>query len=122
MPGSKVKIWRAFLSVAKDVNGNRVNAIDRIGTGPWYDRLGRLVSTTISDLLHDRPNADSAIKNDLPNEDGVPNHRPDPNQPAIDNHQFITGSDSSGELYSDSSTCKDWTSSEAIGGKPRCGI
>jgi hypothetical protein len=122
MPGSKVKIWRAFLSAAKDANDNQVNAIDRIGTGPWYDRLGRLVSATTSDLLQDRPNGDPAIKNDLPNEDGVPNHQPDPNRPAVDNHQFITGSDNLGNLYSDSSTCEDWTSAAPIGGKPRCGL
>jgi len=122
MPGSKVKIWRAFLSVSKDVNGKQVNAIDRIGSGPWYDRLGRLVGSTIKDLQQTRPNADPAIKNDLPNEYGVPNHQPDPNLPAVDNHQFITGSDSLGKLYSSTSTCQDWTSVAATGSKPRCGL
>ena len=126
MPGSKAKIWRAFLSVNKDAAGKPVNAIDRIGKGPWYDRLGRLVSNTTSDLLHSRPNADAAIKNDLPNEDGVPNHRPDPNQPAVDNHQFVTGSDTLGKLFpstdTSNSTCQDWTSATAGGGKPRCGL
>jgi hypothetical protein len=122
MPGSKVKIWRAFLSVSKDANGQQVNAIDRIGTGPWYDRLGRLMSNTTGDLLNDRPNADVAIKNDLPNEDGVPNHQPDPNQPAVDNHQFVTGSGTDGKLYSSTSTCQDWTSVAATGSKPRCGL
>ena len=43
MPGSAQKQWRAFLSVASDADGQPVNAIDRIGEGPWYDRLGRLV-------------------------------------------------------------------------------
>jgi hypothetical protein len=122
MPGSKVKIWRAFLSVTADANGNKVNAIDRIGQGPWYDRLGRLVASTIKDLQQRRPNADAAIKNDLPNEYGVPNHRPDPNQAAVDNHQTVTGSDSLGKLYSSTSTCLDWTSVAATGSKPRCGL
>jgi hypothetical protein len=122
MPGSKVKIWRAFLSVTADANGKQVNAIDRIGQGPWYDRLGRLVGSTIKDLQQTRPNADAAIKNDLPNEDGVPNHQPDPNLAAVDNHQFITGSDSLGRLYSSTSTCQDWTSVAATGSKPRCGL
>jgi hypothetical protein len=126
MPGSKVKLWRAFLSVTKDASGNKVNAIDRIGTGPWYDRLGRLVSSTKSDLLNDRPNADAAIKNDLPNEFGVPNHRPDPNKANVDNHQFITGSGADGTLYSTTatpnSTCLDWTSTAASGSKPRAGL
>ncbi len=124
MPGSRVKQWRAFLSVTKGPDGKPVNAIDRIGTGPWYDRLGRLVSNTIQDLLNERPNADPEIKNDLPNEDGIPNHRPDPTQPAVDNHQMITGSGTDGKLRSSdpSVTCQDWTSAAADGGKPSCGL
>jgi hypothetical protein len=111
MPGSKIKQWRAFFSVAKGPNDAPVNAIDRIGQGPWYDRLGRLLSNNIGDLLHTRPaSADLAIRNDLPNEDGVPNHRPDPNWPEVDNHRFITGSDSLGKLKSTNATCEDWTS------------
>jgi hypothetical protein len=122
MPGSKVKQWRAFLSATIGPDGNKVNAIDRIGNGPWYDRLGRLVSTTKSDLQHKRPNADDDIIDDLPNEDGVPNHRPDPTKANVDNHQFITGSDSLGKLYSSTSTCQDWTSVAESGSKPRAGL
>jgi hypothetical protein len=128
MPGSKVKGWRAFLSATKDAGGKQVNAIDRVGAGPWYDRLGRLVSNTKTDLLNDRPNAEAAIKNDLPNEYGVPNHRPDPNKANVDNHQFVTGSTAQGTLFSSTkvtgldATCQDWTSKEAKGGKPYCGL
>jgi hypothetical protein len=123
MPGAKSKQWRAFLSVTKDASGKQVNAIDRIGTGPWYDRLGRVVSPNIAGLLATRPNADAAIKNDLPNEYGIPNHRPDPNAAAVDNHHMLTGSNTSGKLNSTSSasTCEDWTSVTASG-KPRCGF
>ena len=102
MPGSKVKIWRAFLSATKGPDGKQVNAIERIGNGPWYDRRGRLWANNISELLNDRPtNAHSAIKNDIPNEDGVPNHYPDPLNPnmAVDNHLTITGSGTDGKLY-----------------------
>jgi hypothetical protein len=68
MPGSKVKQWRAFLSVTSDASGKQVNAIDRIGKGPWYDRLGRLVTPTVTDLLNCRPQkGDAAIRADLPN-------------------------------------------------------
>ncbi len=123
MPGSSAKQWRAFLSAHADENGKSVNAIDRIGEGPWYDRLGRLVSQTKADLVADvRPNADPAIRNDLPNEDGVPNHQPDPNQPQQANHHTLTGSTEKGELYPDlepdgggdplSSTCSDWTTAD----------
>jgi hypothetical protein len=124
MPGSKVKVWRAFLSVTADASGKQVNAIDRIGTGPWYDRLGRLFGSTLADLKLERPNADAAIKNDFPNEDGVPNHQPDPTQAAVDNHDFLTGTNAQGQLYSATATCLDWTS--AVGnrqtsGRPRVG-
>jgi hypothetical protein len=128
MPGARSKGWRAFLSATKDASGKQVNAIDRIGSGPWYDRLGRLVSNTKTDLLNDRPNGEAAIKNDLPNEYGVPNHRPDPNKANVDNHQFVTGSTTQGTLFSSTkvtgldATCQDWTSKEAKGGKPYCGL
>jgi hypothetical protein len=122
MPGSRVKLWRAFLSVVADAKGRQVNAIDRIGNGPWYDRTGRLLAPTIADLQNDRPtNGDPVIAKDLPNEDGVPNHQPDPTQPKVDNHHFVTGSSTKGMLYSDTATCDDWTSTTASG-RPRCGF
>jgi hypothetical protein len=121
MPGSRVKQWRAFLSVAADETGKQVNAIDRIGQGPWYDRLGRVLAPTRADLLNTRPmNGDPAIANDLPNEDGVPNHRPD-GITTVDNHHFVTGSSTSGTLYSSTTTCNDWTSVTASS-RPRCGF
>jgi hypothetical protein len=102
MPGSKVKIWRAFLSATKGPDGNQVNAIERIGNGPWYDRKGRLLANNTSELLNGRPiNAHSAIKNDLPNEDGVPNRYPDPLNPTkeVDNHLTVTGTGEDGKLF-----------------------
>ena len=69
MPGASAKPWRAFLSAIDDGAGQPVHAIDRVGNGPWYDRLGRIVAASRADLLHDRPEgADPAIQNDLPNE------------------------------------------------------
>lgn len=125
MPGAGGKGWRAFLSAADDGTGKPVDAIDRVGTGPWYDRLGRVFGNTVADINAQRPtSADSAIKNDFPNEDGVPNHQPDTTQSAVDNHDMLTGSNSSGKLMAATATCLDWTS--AIGdtakeGKPRVG-
>jgi len=68
--------------------------------------------------------ADPAIQLDLPNEFGVPNHRPDPSKPADDNHHMMTGSDTLGNLKSASATCKDWTVAEpdAAHGKPGVGF
>lgn len=116
MPGSGAKEWRAFLSaVAAGPDGGPVHAKDRIGTGPWYDRLGRLVANNLTELINERPTtADPAIIDDLPNEDGVPNHNPD-GTGEVDNHDFLTGSNDLGEVYAMDMkvTCNDWTKSEA---------
>ena len=52
----------------------------------------------------------------------VPNHAPDGTQ--VDNHDFLTGSDTTGKLYGTNSfgaTCNDWVSSVGSDGKPRVG-
>ena len=125
MPLSGGKQWRAFLSVSDGGDGNPVHAIDRIGTGPWYDRTGRLFAPSIPDLLHTRPaNGDPTIRDDFPNEDGVPNHQPDPNMAEVDNHDMLTGTNDQGHLYSPNATCLDWTANqgnEAVEGEPRVG-
>jgi len=125
MPGAGAKGWRAFLSASDDGTGKPVNAIDRVGTGPWYDRLGRLFGNSVTDIANQRPtNADAAIKNDFPNEDGVPNHQPDPTLAAVDNHDMLTGSDATGKLLDATSNCLNWTSAmgdTAKEGKPRVG-
>ncbi len=125
MPGAGKKPWRAFLSATADENGNQVNAVDRVGEGPWYDRLGRVFAMTKADLLTERPTGiDAAIKDDFPNEDGVPNHQPDPTQEEVDNHDMLTGTNENGQLFSATATCKDWTSAAgdlASEGKPRVG-
>jgi hypothetical protein len=125
MPGSANKGWRAFLSVTADAAGKQVNAIDRIGAGPWLDRTGRVMAPTKADLLAVRPtNGDPTIQLDLPNENGIPNHRPDPTKPEEDNHHTITGSDAAGKLKSATATCKDWTTSDgaSANGKPSAGF
>jgi len=135
MPGSGAKQWHAFLSTEQ----GPVHAKSRIGTGPWYDRTGRLVSMNLENLLQVRPSdADPAIQNDLPNEEGVPNKKPDPTKPEDDTHHFLTGSKASGEWYGkdpngNSSTCLDWTTNGrkntassneagALTGRPRIGF
>lgn len=153
MPGAGAKEWRAFLSTtAGGPNGEPVHARSRVGKGPWYDAAGRLVAMTLEDLTTgNRPvGADPAIRDDLPNEFGIPNHSADApgctgNQ-CPDNHQILTGTNCIGELYTGGGTgtgqnevtadctnvkpsanepdpaytCNDWTSKEAAG-KPWCG-
>jgi hypothetical protein len=123
MPGN-AKAWRAFLSVTRGEDGEAVDAISRVGEGPWYDRVGRLIAANTADLVQVRPEgADEAIVDDLPNEDGVPNHAPDPMAGEVDNHDVLTGTNEQGKLFSADagSTCEDWTSSVGEAGKPRCG-
>lgn len=122
MPGAGNKQWRAFLSVA---GPPVVNARDRIGKGPWYDARGRLVAQNLTDLLGAaRPVGDAEVVNDLPNERGEPNHYVGENGytpgQTVDNHDTLTGSDQSGNLYNANATCNDWTSS-ASAGRPRLG-
>lgn len=122
--GAGCKTWRAFLSVTAGTDGEPVHARDRIGDGPWYDRLGRLVAMTRDDLLERWPaGADPAIMNDLPNEDGVPNHDPD-GTGFVDNHTTLTGTREGGMLYDDdwSFTCRDWTSKVGTDGAPSIGF
>jgi hypothetical protein len=124
MPGNG-KTWRAFLSATVGPGGGPVNAIDRIGPGPWYDRRGRLLAMTKANLATGalRPTgADPVIINDLPNEDGVPNHNPDGT--VVDNHHMMPGSTATGTLYTNglTGTCQDWTTTVGTAGTPRCGF
>lgn len=112
LAGSGAKGWRAFLSTTT------VNAIDRVGTGPWYDRTGRLIAQNVAGLLQTRPAGDTTITSDLPNENGVPN-RAGTGSGNDDNHDTITGTNTQGK-WDGGPTCNDWTS--ATGGDgPRVG-
>jgi hypothetical protein len=134
LPGASAKQWRAFLSATSDGNGNVVHAIDRIGNGPWYDRLGRLLAPDRASLMATRPlNGDPTIRNDFPNEDGVPNHNPD-GTGQVDNHDMLTATNTQGQLITPamvpgggalaSTSCLDWTASAgniAVEGRPWVG-
>ena len=128
MPGAGAKVWRAFLSATTGrPDGGPVNAIERVGLGPWYDRLGRIVAFGTIDLAHNRPAfADPAIVDDLPNESGIPNHIDGApgctGDTCPDNHDVLTGTGVDGKLYAHDPrlTCDDWTSA-APSGRPWCG-
>lgn len=118
LPGAGAKPWRAFLSTQRGgADGGPVHAIERVGDGPWYDRLGRLVAANVEDLLGERPaGAHPLIANDLPNEHGVPNHKDGApgctGRSCPDNHDTMTGTGPDGRLYGTEPTltCDDWTS------------
>jgi len=136
LPGNG-KTWRAFLSTTAS------NAIDRVGNGPWYDRLNRLIANNKTELVATRPGGitNSTILNNLPNEDGTPHHNEETNSQGqqADNHDILTGSDSDGKLCNSSacwnsgmmggggtnitnSNCSDWTLGTSKSGyAPRVG-
>lgn len=125
LPGSGSKGWRAFLSASVGVDGGAgpTHAIERIGAGPWYDRTGKLVANSVSELLvTPRPGfqtgattAQRQMFGDLPNETGTPNRQ------GTDNHDTLTGSSNTGRYQSTSVNCLDWTSKAGNVGQPRIG-
>jgi hypothetical protein len=119
-PGD-AKTWRAFLSTSGFDGGDRVDAIDRVGSGPWYNYNGLLLANDVAGLVpqgnNGRPSgADpelAAMFTDENGEDARPSQQ-------IDNHDTLTGSGTDGRLYDDGAdgrvaTCEDWTSSTLQG-------
>jgi hypothetical protein len=115
------KTWRAFLSTAGVGGGERVDAIDRVGPGPWFDYNGLLLAETVEGLLPEgndgRPSdADPQLADMFTDENGE-DVRP---SQQIDNHDTLTGSGQDGRLFDDGAggsiaTCEDWTSSTVRG-------
>lgn len=104
------KTWKAFLSTSA------VDAIDRVGSGPWYDYAGQLVAENTAGLVSgDRPSGgccDLGVYDEL----GVfHDGSTDVNSDGLDDddHDVLTGSNSEGR-YSGFS-CEDWTSTTAEG-------
>ncbi len=140
LPGNG-RTWRAFLSTSQ------VDAIDRVGPGPWYDRLNRLIARDLTELVETRPGGidNATIRNNLPNEDGTPHHNEEVGcnnlDSCADNHDVLTGSDSDGRRCTADTcsgmmgggwgmgdfeisdyTCQDWTLGSSIEGiAPRVG-
>jgi hypothetical protein len=119
LAGAGQKQWRAFLSASTGgPGGGPTHAIDRIGAGPWYDKMGRLFSMNKAGLLAGpRPAGDPTVVSDFPNENGVPNKM------GTDNHDTLTGSNKMGQFVGGSmaATCNDWTSAVAATGRPMIG-
>jgi hypothetical protein len=112
--------WVAFLSVTDDGTGKPVNAIDRIGEGPWHDVNGRLLAENKEGMLHTRPRGDDqtvvydsgftkwVFTKCLTTELG------NCTLSYGDSHDTLTGSNRQGLLFSSDKryTCNDWTSTD----------
>jgi len=115
-PGD-TKLWRAFLSTSGAYGAPRQDAIDRVGTGPWYDYEGRKLADDVAGLIpledvEGRPRgADPQLAAMFTGENGQRIRE----SLDIDNHDVLTGSGRDGRLYDDGeggavATCEDWTS------------
>jgi hypothetical protein len=102
VPAAADKTWRAYLSTST------VNARDRIGTGPWYNRNGVMIAADV-EALH-TPESNMISKTTGLDENGapVPGRGDMPNQ-----HDIVTGSTAQG--MSSPSHCNNWTSSDETG-------
>ena len=106
--GAGDKTWRAFLSTYN--NGAPIHAIERIGTGPWYDRNGRLIAQNVAGLTSgNRPAGDAQTINDLPDENGTPLTT------FGDTHDILTASTTAGRFEGTglANSCNDWTNAGA---------
>jgi hypothetical protein len=110
-PGAGDRVWRAYLSTVAGGGALAVNARDRIGAGPWYNRAGQLIAANVADLHGDYERDRNNIrKPSATDENGNPvNGVGDtPNQ-----HDILTGSDSHGRSMlgaANTTTCNNWTS------------
>jgi hypothetical protein len=101
--------WHAYLSQEQQGAHPRINARDRIGTGPWYNAKGQLIASSVADLhgdqQRDRNNIQRATALDARGNE-IPGNE----------HDILTGSDSQGRAFTDGvdHTCNNWTSGGMI--------
>jgi len=102
--GAGNRTWRAYLSTQ---GAGRINARDRIGSGPWFNAKGVQIAANVAELHSDK---NRITKETGLDEKGAPvNGRGDtPNQ-----HDILTGTQQDGTAVSgpDDATCSNWTSS-----------
>ncbi len=145
-PGDK-HLWRAFLS-ASNYNGAVLNAIDRIGTGPWYSAPpayqkktnyaseGLLVARNKEGLLGTRPAGDTTtiVYNGINQSRGSGAAQSWPFSQCLtneygycvqadgDTHDTLTGTNNDGTYAgSKTATCDDWTNKTKGYGSPAYG-
>jgi len=108
--GAGHREWRAYLSTQETETEPAVNAIDRIGEGPWGNAKGVAIASDIDSLLYDNSNinyehaitekgerVNSRVFGDSPNK-----------------HDILTGTQIDGTAYpaGDDMTCSNWTSDD----------
>jgi hypothetical protein len=112
VPTPPGRTWRAYLSATAANGQPAVNARDRIGAGPWYNKNGQLIANNVADLHGDvERDRNSINKTFALTEKGeqVKGVGDTPNQ-----HDILTGSDSLGRVRvaQDDTTCSNYTSNQ----------
>ena len=109
--GAGNRTWRAYLSTASTATTPGVNAIDRIGRGPWQNAKGDVIATDIENLHGLRNNITK--QTNLTEKGTVVNGRGDtPNT-----HDVLSGSQRNGLAFPAGTdlTCGNYTKSGADG-------
>ncbi|MDB5809340.1 MAG: hypothetical protein JWN94_1462 [Betaproteobacteria bacterium] len=108
--GAGNRTWRAYLSTTATTTSPGINAIDRIGRGPWMNAKGVVIATNIENL---HGNNNLTKQTNLNEKGGVVNGRGDtPNT-----HDILTGSQTNGLAFPAGTdlTCGNYTKSGADG-------
>jgi len=105
--GKGNRTWRAYLSTQ---GPGAVNAIDRIGKGPWANAKGVIMATNLDSLMYDNSNFNYEH---ILDENG--NHFSSRIDGTYDTteHDVLTGTQLDGTAYParEDKTCNNWTSS-----------
>lgn len=102
--GAGNRTWRAYLSNSAAGGAPAVNAIDRIGRGPWQNAKGVVIATDIENL---HGNNNVTKQTNLTEKGTAVNGRGDtPNT-----HDMLTGSQTNGLAFppGNDMTCGNWT-------------
>jgi hypothetical protein len=108
--GAGNRTWRAYLSAEARPGQPAVNARGRIGNGPWYNAKGVMIAANVADLHGDQQRDRNAIRRaTVLDEKGNPVSGG--GDPAGQQHDILTGSDSTGRAFTDGTdhTCMNWT-------------
>jgi len=111
--GAGDREWRAYLSTQATDSEPAVNAVDRIGDGPWGNAKGIEIAANVDSLLYDNSNINYEHALD---ENGNPiNARSAGDSP--NRHDILTGTQLDGTAFEagEDMTCSNWTSSSDDG-------
>jgi hypothetical protein len=107
--GLHARTFHAYLSAEKDPENasEKVDARDRIGTGPWYNSKGALLALDLAALHALSGDAELFLDEQGNQINGQWQDSPKPNE-----HDVLTGSAGDGTLL-EGKTCGDWSSDAA---------